>query len=305
MGGREGHGKQYDVEGNLRYDGEWLSNRMHGYGVRFYPNSQVEYEGEWKHGKRHGIGLLRDEDGSLRYDGDWTNGDVEGFGRFWDGRRTRYQGMWRSNKREGHGKAYTDDGALEYEGGWKNDAFHGEGTCTFAGSTYRGALVEGKRHGYGRWEGTDFVYEGEWHHDVVHGRGFFWGEQGAITYSGNYRNGYPDGWGEERVGGACRSGVFTQGVYDPNATTAKRKRDDEHDAERAELARSHRDSAYVSDVPTCALCLEEMHHGDLSYVYVPCGHRVVCGPCGATAVPTVKGRCVVCKANADAFLKVY
>jgi hypothetical protein len=49
---------------NERYEGEWSSNKMHGYGVFFENNGSVYY-GEFNASKRYGYGILVTADGTV------------------------------------------------------------------------------------------------------------------------------------------------------------------------------------------------------------------------------------------------
>ena len=51
----EGYGKEYDNDGNLIYDGEYLNGVKNGKGKEFKHNRLI-FEGEYLNGKRNGNG---------------------------------------------------------------------------------------------------------------------------------------------------------------------------------------------------------------------------------------------------------
>lgn len=63
-----------------RYEGERLSNLRHGTGCYYYQNGEI-FEGEWKSDKRHGYGILKDEYGIDIYNGEWEYDMYHGSGR--------------------------------------------------------------------------------------------------------------------------------------------------------------------------------------------------------------------------------
>jgi MORN repeat len=65
-----------DYTTSMTYQGEWKSDRKHGYGSQTWSNGN-RYDGEWKNGKRDGNGSMWVRDGKkLRklYTGNWANG---------------------------------------------------------------------------------------------------------------------------------------------------------------------------------------------------------------------------------------
>lgn len=64
---------RYDTDGLSFYEGDWMSNKRHGYGVRRYRSGNV-YEGEWANNNRHGQGIMRWVDLNQTYNGQWEKG---------------------------------------------------------------------------------------------------------------------------------------------------------------------------------------------------------------------------------------
>jgi len=63
--------KHHEYQNGCHYDGQWRSNRRHGFGTFTWPSGCV-YTGEFKNDRRNGQGKIAYADGS-KYDGDWRN----------------------------------------------------------------------------------------------------------------------------------------------------------------------------------------------------------------------------------------
>ena len=61
-------GKEFFLNGELKYDGEYLNGKRNGKGKEYYDNGKLEFEGEYLNGKRNGKGKECD-DGKLIYEG--------------------------------------------------------------------------------------------------------------------------------------------------------------------------------------------------------------------------------------------
>ena len=47
-----GKGKEYDYEGNLKYEGEYLNDERHGKGKEYDNEGNIIFEGEYLNGNR-------------------------------------------------------------------------------------------------------------------------------------------------------------------------------------------------------------------------------------------------------------
>ena len=96
-------GKEYDWNGDLLYEGEFLKGERHGKGKEYFPyDNRIKFDGEYKHGKKwtgKGYNLdavlvceIKDGKGHLKeyanmiderliYDGDYLNGLKNGKGK--------------------------------------------------------------------------------------------------------------------------------------------------------------------------------------------------------------------------------
>lgn len=79
------------------------------------------------------------------------------------------------------------------------------------GSTYRGQLISGKRHGHGEWRSPTAGYSGQWHADAMHGRGKHTWTDGRV-YEGEFKSGKFSGQG--RMEWHAQKGVLVyEGEY--------------------------------------------------------------------------------------------
>lgn len=137
----------------------------------------------------------------------------------------------------------------------------------------------GKRQGAGKsyYEDGTLNYDGGWQHDERHGKGKEYNADGTVKYDGK----------------------FVHNVYCAHETGRKRKLEKDTNAPCLKGC-----SKFVGDVPTCSLCLDHMHHGDSSFAYVPCGHRV-CGECEKALLVDWRTRCPMCKKEATQMIRIY
>ena len=52
---RSGKGKEYDFEGNLKYEGEYLYGNKNGKGKEYDDNGKLKFEGEFINGEKNGF----------------------------------------------------------------------------------------------------------------------------------------------------------------------------------------------------------------------------------------------------------
>ena len=160
LGERNGKGKEYNIKGELIYEGEYLNGKG-----KEYNHDELEFEGEYKDGKKwngkgydrngnmiyqliNGIGNIKeyDYDGILKYEGKYLNGVKNGKGKEYDyfGVKLKYEGEYLNGQRNGKGKEYNFKGKLEFEGEYLNGVKNGKGKeyvnfhnfCVFQRGTY-------------------------------------------------------------------------------------------------------------------------------------------------------------------------
>ena len=185
------------------YEGEMKDGKYHGMGTYRWGNGNV-YTGEYVNGVRQGKGKFAFASGSS-YEGEWKNGKYHGKGKWTNADGSYYTGVWEnddiiaSTKIEYPAPAYASesvkpaagakiermeyDGGDVYEGEMVDGYRHGKGKYTWAdGSEYEGNWVKGKRCGFGIYKSysknekdgstyLSYIYEGEWKDSKKHGQG--------------------------------------------------------------------------------------------------------------------------------------
>ena len=73
IGEKNGMGKEYYKNGNLKYKGEYLNGKRNGKGKECYEDGVLQYEGEYLNGKRNGKGKEYNKDRELIYEGEYLN----------------------------------------------------------------------------------------------------------------------------------------------------------------------------------------------------------------------------------------
>ncbi|MBI1250849.1 MAG: TIR domain-containing protein [Alphaproteobacteria bacterium] len=83
--------------GSLRYEGEWLNDKRHGYGVYTWRSGAL-YLGAQREGPRTGAGVQSFPDGR-RYEGEWLTDDYNGLGVLWSATgEPQFVGEWKEDK---------------------------------------------------------------------------------------------------------------------------------------------------------------------------------------------------------------
>jgi hypothetical protein len=143
------------------------------------------YDGEWMHGARSGLGRMEWKRGDS-YSGHWLGGRCEGPGTFTAADGTSWQGTWVQNTLTGDPCIVTLPEGTRYEGFFKLGALGiwslltkssrshlaplptGTGAIFYPnGITYRGDIVDGRRHGQGVGETSEgkVYHDGAWRDD--------------------------------------------------------------------------------------------------------------------------------------------
>ena len=109
-GKRNENGKEYDYNGNLIYEGEYLYDyRIKG---KEYIKGRLEYEGEYLFNKKW-KGKGYDENGNIIYVLNNGSGKIREY--YYNG-NIEYEGDYLNGRRHGKGKEYYYNGKLRYEG---------------------------------------------------------------------------------------------------------------------------------------------------------------------------------------------
>lgn len=341
-GVRHGSGARRWADGAKHYVGGYVNGRRHGDGVEFAATTGrwacderfrragqgvecgleglIVYRGQWRDGAWHGEGTVYDDGGRAVYSGAFERWCFHGVGRLWDERGALvYEGMWESDARCGEGTSYYASDAphhaprREYVGEWRADERHGYGTLydgdPAKGWRYRGDWIDGKRHGRGQaWLREGVLYDGDFERDEAHGQGTLYHPNGRELYRGDFRDGVRHGQGTEyhQNGRVRYEGPWADDT--PDRETRKRQR--QHEARvvkrRRRIVQLHEDGL-VPPLAKCAMCYDELFSGVERYVYVPCGHLAMCGPCRDKLAPASRWTttCMLCKTSDGWLMRVY
>ena len=109
---RNGKGKEYNDEGKLEFEGEYLNGKRNGKGKEYYFNKKLLFEGEYSNNKRwNGKGY--DENGNIMYELFNGNGKVKEYD--FNGRKIFEGEYLNGDQWNGKIKIYNEIGELSFE----------------------------------------------------------------------------------------------------------------------------------------------------------------------------------------------
>jgi len=76
----KGKGKEYFVDGSLKFEGEYNNDVRNGKGKEYY-NDELTYDGEFLNGRKHGKGIEYNYWGKIEFEGEFLN-DMKWNGKF-------------------------------------------------------------------------------------------------------------------------------------------------------------------------------------------------------------------------------
>ena len=180
-------GIEYDPEGAKLYQGSFINNKpKEGIKIKYYlSNGKLKYEGDFLDGKYHGYGTLY-ENGNyeqkgifsefkyLHYIGEFKNDRYNGQGKlYFDhflGRYVFYEGNFDNNKLSGNGKMYYQNKKLFYEGLFGNNNINGKGI-----KYYKNGNIK---------------FEGIFSNNICT-QGIYYSPEGIKLYEGEFKNDIP------------------------------------------------------------------------------------------------------------------
>ena len=193
---KEGKGKEYIVDNQLVFEGEYLYNqKLRG---KSYIDNKLEFEGEYLCDKKWD-GKGYDENGNIIYElkkgtgkvkeynnkfqclefsGEYLNGFRNGKGKeHYNFEKLKFEGEYLNGLRNGKGKEYYNTGKLEYEGEYLNGLRNGKGKeydINRGNLTFEGEYFEGKKwNGYEKEyyiDGGDFTQHLSYEGHVINGK---------------------------------------------------------------------------------------------------------------------------------------
>ncbi|CAK68973.1 unnamed protein product (macronuclear) [Paramecium tetraurelia] len=131
--------------------------------------------------------------------------------------QTQYQGLIVNGKKQGQGfltwpQKENQKQQEFYKGEFDNNLFDGYGIYQWSdGKMYEGRWKQGKRHGYGKYQGINQQYEGNFENDLYQGQGTL--TIGDKIISGMFTNGKMNGEMEVMIGRKKRKGIWKDGTF--------------------------------------------------------------------------------------------
>jgi hypothetical protein len=126
-GKANGKGILYYKEGKIKYEGNFINDKMEGYGKFYYKNGRY-YIGQFKQNLLNGNGKLYDINGNIKYKGNFINNKFEGDGIYYSEGCDYYIGPHKNGLRNGKGTLYYENGKIKYEGDLECGMYNGKGT---------------------------------------------------------------------------------------------------------------------------------------------------------------------------------
>lgn len=190
----QGLGEEYDLDGLLTYEGNFVDGVRSGDGS-LYEAGVLVYEGQFSGGLANGMGTAY-EDGVKCYQGAFVDGLYEGAGTAYypDGTR-RYVGSFAQGLYEGEGTEYSEDSKMHYKGSFAAGQYDGSGTIYLEdGSTIQAEFTAGETNGAIQWyQKGKLWYDGSADNLTPDGFGTLYGDNGKAIYAGEFDQGTLDG----------------------------------------------------------------------------------------------------------------
>ena len=207
------------IESNkLIFEGEYLNGKRNGKGKEYYNNGNLKFEGEYLNGKiwngkgynidgkmefeiKEGKGTIKIYDyieGQLEYEGEYLNGERNGKGKeYFNNDTIKFEGEYLNGKRNGYGKEYYFSNKILFEGEylngkiWNGKGYNIDGIVEFEIKEGKGTI---KIYDYN--EGK-LEFEGEYLNGERNGKGKEYFKNGNIKFEGEYLNGKRNGYGKK------------------------------------------------------------------------------------------------------------
>ena len=245
---KDGIGKQYILDTNdMIFKGKYSNGKRNGKGKEYYNNGNLKFEGEYLNDKiwngkgydiigdiiyeiKDGKGYIKEYDfyGKLKFEGEYLNGERNGKGKEYDNGKLKFEGEYLNGEKNGKGTEYYYDyenperykkiirnnnsntGKVKFKGEYLNDKkWNGEG--------YKNDdIIYEIKDGKGYIKDYDFYgylkFEGEFLKGERNGNGKEYDNHCKLKYEGEYLNGKRSGNGKEYFKGKLQfDGEFLNG----------------------------------------------------------------------------------------------
>ena len=120
--------KEYDIQGNLEFEGEYLKGKKNGKGIIYYNNGNILYEGYFLNDKKNGKGKEYNSKGKIEFEGEYLDGEkmkgkIKEYD--YDNNKLVFEGEYINGKKKR--KEYDNRGKLIFEGEYLNGTRNGKG----------------------------------------------------------------------------------------------------------------------------------------------------------------------------------
>ena len=165
---KNGKGKEYDSEGNLIFEGEYLNDKKEGKGKEYDSIGNLIFEGEYLYDhKKSGKEF---HNGNLIYEGEYLfNKKLNG--KIYDIKGNTYEIINGNGKVKEYDRQYPE--LITFDGEFIN--CKKKGICKEYYTTF-----DGKHH---------LIFEGEFYDEQKNGKGKEYNEKGELLFEGEYKNG--------------------------------------------------------------------------------------------------------------------
>ena len=205
---KKGFGKEYILNTKtLLFEGKYVKNKRNGIGKEYYENGQIKFIGNYLDGKRNGEGKKYYENGKIKFKGEYLNGNkLKGKGynnkgyiifilekdgkgiKYYNNGKLKFYGEYLNGKKW-NGKMYNIDGSLNFE------LYNGNGKIKlydeFSNLIFEGEYLNGQKSGKSKeyYEDGKLKFEGEYSAGKRNGKGKEYDSKGKLIYDGEYLDG--------------------------------------------------------------------------------------------------------------------
>ena len=183
-----------EAKKNPRYSGTLQDGLLQGRGTEYDEDGLLVYEGNFVDGLYDGTGS-RYEAGVLVYQGDFSAGTANGMGTAYSDGVMCYEGAFVNGLYEGEGTEYSADGSVRYKGSFAGGLYDGTGTRFLDnGDQIQAEFTAGAANGAIQWYRSGKLwYDGGADDLTPDGFGTLYAESGDPVYAGEFDQGTLDG----------------------------------------------------------------------------------------------------------------
>ena len=183
-----------EAKKNPRYSGTLQDGLLQGRGTEYDEDGLLVYEGNFVDGLYDGTGS-RYEAGVLVYQGDFSAGTANGMGTAYSDGVMCYEGAFVNGLYEGEGTEYNADGSVRYKGSFAGGLYDGTGTRFLDnGDQIQAEFTAGAANGAIQWYRSGKLwYDGGADDLTPDGFGTLYAESGDPVYAGEFDQGTLDG----------------------------------------------------------------------------------------------------------------